>query len=52
MTNDLDTVRPEIKELLQNPDVIAIDQDPLGQPGRLVLAVRNLQVNIIMRLVH
>ncbi|XP_043948665.1 alpha-N-acetylgalactosaminidase isoform X3 [Drosophila biarmipes] len=44
MTNDLETVRPEIKKLLQNPDVIAIDQDPLGQPGKIVFAVQNLQV--------
>ncbi|XP_016977882.1 alpha-N-acetylgalactosaminidase-like isoform X1 [Drosophila rhopaloa] len=44
MTNDLETVRPEIKKLLQNRDIIAIDQDPLGVPGKMVLAVQNIQV--------
>ncbi|XP_070072448.1 alpha-N-acetylgalactosaminidase-like isoform X4 [Drosophila takahashii] len=44
MTNDLDTVRPEIKELLQNRDIIAIDQDPLGQPGKIVMTMQNIQV--------
>ncbi|XP_017061569.1 alpha-galactosidase A-like isoform X2 [Drosophila ficusphila] len=44
MTNDLETVRPEIKQLLQNRDIIAIDQDSLGQPGKMVLKVQNFQV--------
>ncbi len=32
--NDLPHMKPEIKAILTNRDVIAIDQDPLGQPGR------------------
>ncbi|KAI8033665.1 hypothetical protein M5D96_013577 [Drosophila gunungcola] len=44
MTNDLESVRPEIKKLLQNRDIIAIDQDPLGKPGKMVLVDRNIQV--------
>ncbi|TDG50834.1 hypothetical protein AWZ03_002823 [Drosophila navojoa] len=33
MSNDLAKVRPEIKEILQNRDVIAVNQDPLGIQG-------------------
>ncbi|KAH8283211.1 hypothetical protein KR054_011945 [Drosophila jambulina] len=44
MTNDLETVRPEIRELLQNRGIIAIDQDPLGLPGKRVLKSRNIEV--------
>jgi alpha-galactosidase len=32
--NDLRNMTPETKEILTNRDVIAIDQDPLGQQGR------------------
>jgi alpha-galactosidase len=31
--NDLTTMKPEIKAILTNRDVIAIDQDPLGRQG-------------------
>ena len=31
--NDLPNMKPEIKAILTNSDVIAIDQDPLGQAG-------------------
>jgi alpha-galactosidase len=34
--NDLRTMSPEIKEILTNKEVIAIDQDPLGMQGRRV----------------
>ncbi|XP_070142839.1 alpha-N-acetylgalactosaminidase-like isoform X1 [Drosophila kikkawai] len=44
MTNDLETVRPEVKELLQNRDIVAIDQDPLGLSGKKILQWRNIQV--------
>lgn len=36
MSNDLRTINPEFKEILLNPHVIAIDQDPLGVMGRLI----------------
>lgn len=36
LSNDLKTVKPEIKELLLNRDIIAVDQDALGIQGRLV----------------
>ncbi|KAL7727422.1 hypothetical protein ACLKA6_017548 [Drosophila palustris] len=44
MTNDLETVRPEIKALLQNRDIIEVDQDVLGIPGELVVSSGNVQV--------
>jgi alpha-galactosidase len=31
--NDLPNMKPEIKAILTNKDVIAIDQDPLGKQG-------------------
>lgn len=34
MSNDLRSIRPEMKEILLNKNVIAIDQDPLGIQGR------------------
>jgi alpha-galactosidase len=34
--NDLQGMKPEIKEILTNPEVIAVDQDPLGMQGRKV----------------
>jgi alpha-galactosidase len=34
--NDLRTMAPEIRDILTNRDVIAIDQDPLGRQGRKV----------------
>jgi alpha-galactosidase len=34
--NDLPNMKPEIKAILTNPDVIAIDQDPLGKQGARV----------------
>ncbi|KAK6749167.1 hypothetical protein RB195_001645 [Necator americanus] len=37
MSNDLRSIDSEFKDILQNRDVIAIDQDPLGIMGRRVL---------------
>jgi alpha-galactosidase len=34
--NDLRSMRPEIRDILTNKEVIAIDQDPLGRQGRRV----------------
>lgn len=34
MSNDLRSIRAEMKEILLNKDVIAVDQDPLGIQGR------------------
>src|SRR5215470_17836601 len=34
--NDLNNMRPEVRDVLTNNEVIAIDQDPLGRQGRRV----------------
>jgi alpha-galactosidase len=34
--NDLESMKPEIKEILTNPEVVAVNQDPLGMQGRKV----------------
>jgi len=34
MSNDLRSIRQEMKDILLNKDVIAVDQDPLGIQGR------------------
>jgi alpha-galactosidase len=34
--NDLQGMKPEVKEILTNAEVIAVDQDPLGMQGRKV----------------
>uniref|UniRef100_A0A034VJ62 Alpha-galactosidase n=1 Tax=Bactrocera dorsalis TaxID=27457 RepID=A0A034VJ62_BACDO len=44
MSNDLATVRPEIKAILQNREIIAVNQDPLGIQGRRVLIQKNVEV--------
>ncbi|XP_037947115.1 alpha-N-acetylgalactosaminidase-like [Teleopsis dalmanni] len=44
MSNDLAAVRPEIKAILQNRDIIAVDQDPLGIQGRRVTLRNNIEV--------
>jgi alpha-galactosidase len=42
--NDLPHMRPEIKAILTNRDVIAIDQDPLGKQGRHAYSVGETEV--------
>ena len=34
MSNDLRSIRPEMKAILQNKNGLSIDQDPLGIQGR------------------
>ena len=34
MSVDLRTIRPEFKAILQNQEIIAVNQDPLGVQGR------------------
>eukprot|EP01084_Bolivina_argentea_P134137 236665_1 len=36
MSNDLRTIEPEFKALLQNKDIIAVNQDPMGKQGGVV----------------
>ena len=42
--NDLRDMKPEIREILANKEVIAVDQDPLGNQGRRVRKNGNLEV--------
>ena len=44
MSVDLRTIRPEMKAILQNKNVIAINQDALGIQGRRVFKVRIFSV--------
>ncbi|EDV37725.1 uncharacterized protein Dana_GF11268, isoform B [Drosophila ananassae] len=44
MSNDLEAVRPEIKAILQNRAVIAVDQDELGIQGRRVATRNQIEV--------
>lgn len=39
MSVDLRTIRPEMKSILKNSAVLAINQDPLGIQGRRVFKV-------------
>jgi alpha-galactosidase len=42
--NDISNMTPDTKEILTNKDVIAIDQDPLGQQGRRVKKTGALEI--------
>jgi alpha-galactosidase len=42
--NDLPNMKPEIKAILTNPDVIALDQDPLGKQASRVYADGEVEV--------
>jgi len=42
--NDLPNMKPEVKEILLNKDVIAIDQDKLGKQGRRVYSEGEVDV--------
>jgi hypothetical protein len=39
MSNDLRNIAPVYKTILQNKDVIAVDQDPMGVMGRHIMDV-------------
>jgi alpha-N-acetylgalactosaminidase len=49
MSNDLARVSPESKAILQNVEIIAVDQDPLGQQGYLVSTVDGQYGNDLYR---
>jgi alpha-galactosidase len=44
LSNDLRTIKPEIKELLLNREIIAIDQDALGLQGKQVKKGNGIEV--------
>ena len=43
LSTDLRTIKPEIKELILNPEIIAVDQDPLGIQGKRLSSVDQLE---------
>uniref|UniRef100_A0A7E4VWQ4 Alpha-galactosidase n=1 Tax=Panagrellus redivivus TaxID=6233 RepID=A0A7E4VWQ4_PANRE len=44
MSNDLRSITPSQKKILQNRDVIAIDQDPLGKFGKMIASTADIQL--------
>lgn len=44
MSNDLRRMRPELKRILLNKDIIAVNQDPLGRMGQKVLAQNGVEI--------
>lgn len=44
MSVDLRTIRPEMKAILQNRDVIAVNQDPLGVQGKRVYKKSGIEI--------
>jgi hypothetical protein len=51
MSNDLRSIKPEMKEILQNKEVIAVNQDKLGIFGKRVhkVILKHLIKYIILR---
>ncbi|KAL1460239.1 hypothetical protein WDU94_012166 [Cyamophila willieti] len=43
MSNNLQNMKPEFKEILQNKKILAIDQDPLGIQGRRIYVEKNIE---------
>ncbi|XGW05267.1 hypothetical protein V3C99_015999 [Haemonchus contortus] len=46
MSNDLRILKPEIRDILLNRNVIAIDQDPLGIMGKLVRRIKYISIYV------
>lgn len=44
ISTDVRTIKPEIKELLLNRDIIAVDQDDLGIQGRVINKGNGIEV--------
>lgn len=44
LSNDLRTIKPEIKELILNREIIKVDQDPLGIQGKRVNSGNGIEV--------
>lgn len=44
MSNDLSSISEESKQILQNPEVIAVNQDPKGVAGRLIASTDSTQI--------
>ena len=50
MSNDLRDLKPEHKQLLQNKDVIAVNQDKLGKMAKFhgKVAIVGLEINMML----
>jgi hypothetical protein len=46
MSNDLRTISSEYREILQNREVIAVDQDPLGIQAKLLYNQEGTLINV------
>jgi len=46
MSNDLRSISPEFKEILQNRHVISVDQDALGHLGKRVIVSENKAIEV------
>ncbi|KAI5702800.1 hypothetical protein M8J75_004246 [Diaphorina citri] len=44
MSNDLENIKPEFKEILQNKKIIAVNQDPLGIQGRRIYVEKSIEI--------
>jgi alpha-galactosidase len=44
LSTDLRTIKPEIKELLLNREIIAVDQDELGLQGRRLKRANDIEI--------
>ncbi|KAI9556960.1 hypothetical protein GHT06_016754 [Daphnia sinensis] len=44
MSVDLRTIRPEFKAILQNSEIIAVNQDPLGVQGRRIYKKQGVEI--------
>jgi alpha-galactosidase len=44
LSNDLRTIKPEIKELLLNREIIAVDQDELGLQGKRLKRANDIEI--------
>jgi hypothetical protein len=49
MSNDLRKLKPEMKKILQNKAVIAVNQDKLGIMGKRVSHVRHYYLKLISK---
>lgn len=46
MSTDLKNIRPEFREILINPHVVAVNQDPLGIQGLRIRDERQIEVKL------
>lgn len=47
MSNDLKNIRPEIKEILLNKNIIEVNQDVLGIQGKRMAVAEGIEVILV-----